>query len=168
MHRVKNGSPDLHFEDDWAWVYNSNRVTGPSITAPLCGWLTSAPDEKYTITKERSREERRGEERRGVSNICQHCSCRCQYSVWWLVTWYLILVTGYWLLVSSRLKLNWVVLGPCWLTALSWPVTNMSYLTMQPLAQHFIHNNVSRSITSLWLWVSCLPACLGQPASCLG
>ena len=41
------------------------------------------------------------------------------------------------------------------------PVTNMSYLTMQPLAENFIHNNVSRSITSLWL--SLLPACLPRP-----
>lgn len=66
----------------------------------------------------------------------------------------LSLMTGW--LHSYRLKLNWVVLGPCWLR----PVTNMSYLTMHPLAQNFIHN-VSRSITSLWL--SLLPACLPRP-----
>ena len=140
MHWIKNEAPDLHFEDDWAWVYSNSNS---SLYQSVDGWLLH---QMKSIQLHRE-EERRG----GVSNICQHCSCRCQYSVWWLV--------------SSRLKLNWVVLGPRWLRALPGsPVTNMSYLTMQPLAQNFIHN-VSRSITSLWL--SLQPACLGRPAPCL-
>ena len=131
MHWIKNEAPDLHFEDDWAWVYSNS---SSSLYQSVDGWLLH---QMKSIQLHRE-EERRG----GVSNICQHCSCRCQYSVWWLV--------------SSRLKLNWVVLGPRWLVALPGsPVTNMSYLTMQPLAQNFIQN-VSRSITALWL--SLLPA----------
>ena len=48
-------------------------VTVTVTAALLCGWLTSAPDEKYTITKgggeDRSGEERRGEEYLISANI---------------------------------------------------------------------------------------------------
>ena len=84
MHWVKNEAWDLHFEDDWAWVY-SNSKSNSTLYQSVDGWLLH---QMKSIQLQRE-EESRGEEYLISANIAV-ADVNTLFDDWLVPDWNLI------------------------------------------------------------------------------